>query len=271
VLLRIQCAGFLVLLAAQAGWAQGWLVTPARQELLVRPGETRTYVVRLEREALQGSSPEPVRFTAAPGDWDINRAGDVQLAPAQSLPQSACGWMTYSPAGFSLAPGGRRQVRVSISVPPETPPGVYRAGLFFEEHSVLPPRSDQASRLAIRYRMSSLIYVMVPPLEKKVAVREVEMTGLAAGGLVLRAVLDNLGIAHLRPQHWVEVRDAAGQLLLRTEPTPTMVLLPGRELEVQLRIPQELPGSGPFQVRYLVDVGRDLPLQVTRLNVVASQ
>lgn len=269
--MRICRAGPLLLLAVQMSWAQGWLATPARHEMLVPPGKSSTFVVRLEREAIRGVAPEPVRFTVAPGDWDISRSGEVILAPPQSLPESANAWMIFSPAEFTLPPGGVQQVRVTISVPQEMPPGVYRAGLFFEEHSPLPPQQGVPRRVVIRYRMSTLIYVMVPPLQKKIAVHDVEVKGSTEGGLSVRAVLQNLGTVHLRPQHWVELRDGEGKLLLRTDSLPTMVVLPGRELEVELHLPKELPRVSSYQIRYLVDAGRDLPLQSTTLSVVGRE
>lgn len=269
--MRIWRAGPLLLLVAQLGWAQGWLVAPARQELLVSRGESRTFVVRLEREAVRGVPREPVRFTVAPGDWDISRSGEVILAPAQSLPASANAWMMFSPAECTLPPGGSQQVRVTISVPREMPPGVYRAGLFFEEHSTLPPQQGVPRRVVIRYRMSTLIYVVVPPLEKKITVRDVEVKGSAEAGLVIRAVLENRGTVHLRPQHWAEVRDGEGKLLVRTDPLPTMVVLPGRELEVELPLPRDLPRAPSYQIRYLVDAGRDLPLQSTTVSMVGRE
>lgn len=269
-ILRPAIAG-LALLVAQLSWAQGWLVTPARHEMLVRPGETSTYVVRLEREAVRGTPPGSVRFSGTPGDWDISRTGEVILGPAQSMPLSACGWLAFSPASFTLPPAGLQQIRVSVSVPPETPPGVYRAGLFFEEHSVVPPRQGAGGQMVIRYRLSSLIYVMVPKLERKFALHDIEVRPAPDGGWSVRAVFDNPGTLHLRPEHWVEVRDPNGQLLLRTDPLPTMVVLPGHQLEVELAVRKPLPPAERYEFRYLVDAARELPLQARTLSWIPTK
>jgi len=188
------------------------------------------------------------------------------LAAPSSLPDSACGWTTFSPTDFTLEPGATGQVRVSVSVPAEVPAGEYRLGLFFEEHSVVPPQVGTTRRLVLRYRLSTLVYVMVPRLERKLLVREVEATDVS-GTLSLHAVLENAGSMHLRPETWVEVLDAEGRLLLRTEPHPTMVLLPGRSLDVETDLTEPPPPARPVRIRYLVDVGRDLPLQATSLSI----
>jgi len=241
--------------------AQGWQVSPARQEIRIAPGESRTFPVRIERDAQPDAPDEAIRFTIAPGDWDIGRSGEMLLYPPQTMADSACDWATFSPTGFSLEPGAAADVRVTISVPPGTTPGLRRLGLFFEEHSPVPPAGPQSRRLVIRYRLSTLIYVVVPEPERGFELGGVRVERAPAGDVVVRAVLRNPGTLHLRPTHWIEVRDGTGKTLLRTEATPTMVLLPGRELEVSLRAPSGDGTAGPAQIRYVVDPGDDLALQ----------
>lgn len=241
--------------------AQGWQVSPARQEIRVAPGESRTFPVRVERDALPGAPDQAVRFTIAPGDWDIGRQGEMLLYPPQTTADSACDWATFSPTGFTLLPGAAADVRVTVSVPPGTPPGLRRLGLFFEEHSPVPPAGPQTRRLVMRYRLSTLVYVVVPEPERQFALGEVDVARAERGEVVVHAVLRNPGALHLRPTHWVEVRDAAGRTMLRTEATPTMVLLPGRELEVELRAPAGDRPAEPVQIRYVVDPGDNLALQ----------
>jgi hypothetical protein len=255
-----------VVLALAAPWApgaiaQGWQVSPARQEIRVTPGESRTFPVRVEREARPDAPDEAVRFTIAPGDWDIGRDGGVLLYPPQTMADSACDWATFSPTEFTLEPGAAADARVTIGVPEGTKPGLYRLGLFFEEHSPVPPAGPDTRRLVIRYRLSTLVYVVVPEPERQFALGAVNVERAGTGDVVVHAVLRNPGALHLRPTHWVEVRDADGRTLLRTEAEPTMVLLPGRELEVTLRAPAGEPSAAPVQIRYVVDPGDDLALQ----------
>lgn len=230
------------------------------------PGKTSTFVVRVQRDDVHGTPGEAVRFTVAPGDWDINQAGQVQLLPPGTLTDSACAWATFSPAEFSLAPGGMGPVRVSVSAPPDVAPGLYRLGLFFEEHSAVPPVNEATRRLVFRYRLSTMIYVVVPPVEKRISLKLVELRE-SGGRASVRALLENPGTVFLRPEHWIEIRDAEGRLVQRTERTPTMPLLPGHELDVELALPEGLARSGPLAVRYLVDAGAELPLQAATLSL----
>jgi len=254
-------AATLLATAASPSLSQGWQVSPARQEIRVAAGESRTFPVRVEREAQLGAPDDEIRFTIAPGDWDIGRQGEMLLYPPQTMADSACEWATFSPTEFRLKPGAAADMRVTISVPPGTQPGLHRLGLFFEEHSPVPPAGPETRRLVIRYRLSTLVYVVVPEPEPRFALGAVDVETEATGNVLVHAVLRNPGALHLRPMHWIEVRDAAGKTLLRTEATPTMVLLPGRELEVALRAPAgERPGE-PLQIRYVVDPGENLALQ----------
>jgi hypothetical protein len=255
-----------VVLALAAPWApgaiaQGWQVSPARQEIRVAPGESRTFPVRIEREVRPDAPDEAVRFTIAPGDWDIGREGEMLLYPPQTMADSACDWATFSPTEFTLQPGAAADVRVTVTVPEGTAPVLHRLGLFFEEHSPVPPAGPETRRLVIRYRLSTLVYVVVPDPGRQFELGGVRVERVDGGEVLVRAVLKNPGALHLRPTHWIEVRDAAGKTLLRTEATPTMVLLPGRELDVTLRAPSGDRPAEPVQIRYVVDPGDNLALQ----------
>jgi hypothetical protein len=261
--------GLLLLLSATGALAQGWQVSPARQEIMILPGETKTFAVRVERDP--SNAKEPVRFTATPRDWDLSRAGEVLEGAVNSLPDSAGGWMTFTPAVFNLEQGAFAWVRVSFSVPKETAPGVYRAALFFEEHSAVPQPAEGMRRMVLRYRLSSLIYVVVPKVQKMLEVKDVTVTGSADAGLTLRAVFDNQGTMYVRPQHWAEISDADGKLLLKLEAKPTMPVLPRHQLEVSLEIPKgSLPAASTYNIRYFVDADKELPIKATSVSLVAQ-
>ncbi len=269
--IHIVLATLWLLAGGPLALAQGWVVSPSRMELEMRPGETKTFVVRVERDPLSGRSQDSVRFTAAPGDWDISRQGEVMLLPSESTPESANAWLNFTPASFLLTPGGVGNVRVSVTVLAETPPGLYRAGLFFEEHSVVPPADAGSKRMVLRYRLSTLIYVMVPSLTRKVEIRSVECKRETDGDWAVIAVLGNAGTQHIRPLHWVEVKDAAGAVVLKTKAEPTMPLLPTHMLEVKVRLPKGFAPAPGQQVRYLVDPGKDLPLLATTVTLEGNE
>lgn len=255
-------AAFLAAALTDAA-AQGWVVSPAREEVSIAAGQTRTMVVRVQRDDPAGSGGSPVRFTVVPGDWDLTRRGSVIYAPAGSLPDSACAWAMFSPAEFTLEPGGAAHVRVSVTVPESTPAGLYRMALFYEEHSAVPPARADEKRVVFRYRLSTFVYVIVPDAAGRLDLAEVSASG--DEDRVVRAVLRNLGNLHLRPTHWVEVRDAAGDTIATSDRSPAPVVLPGREVDVQVPIPAVPDGSRPATIRYLVDPGAPQPLRAMTL------
>ncbi len=256
-------------LVASSALAQGWQVSPARHEITLGPGQSQTFAIRVEREA--GDSKEAVRFTATPRDWDLTRGGETVEAAAGTLAESATNWITFTPAVFPLKAGEYAWIRVTVSVPKETAAGVYRGALFFEEHSAVPQASETTRRMVLRYRLSTLIYVIVPKVEKKLDVHNLQVTGSAEEGLNFTAVLENSGSVHLRPQHWIEVTDSAGKVLVKFDPAPTMVVLPRHQLEVALRVPKErMQPASSYTVKYFVDAGRDLPLKATTVSLVSQ-
>lgn len=266
----IQASLLLAALALAGGaQAQGWQVSPARQELVVLPGEAKTFAIRVERDA--SSVKVPVRFTATPRDWDLSRTGETLEASAGTTPESANNWMTFTPAAFNLDPGAFTWVRVTLAVPKETAAGVYRAALFFEEHSAVPQAAEGTRRMVLRYRLSTLIYVIVPKVQKSLEVRDVALSGSAEQGLTLKAVLENSGTTHVRPQHWVEVSDAEGKVLAKLDPKPTMPVLARHQLEVSLVVPKDLlKASASYNVRYFVDADKELPIKATSVALVAQ-
>ena len=126
--------------------------------------------------------------------------------------------------------------------------------------------------MVLRYRLSTLIYVIVPKTAKKLDVEDVLVSGSGAEGLNLTAVLNNTGTMHLRPKHWVEVADASGNVFAKLEPRPTMPVLPGHQLEVSVQVPKDqLRPSASYTVRYFVDADRELPLKASSVSLTRDR
>src|SRR5438309_5523939 len=118
--------------AEQTG--SGISLAPARIEMEMRPGTEATVVVDLDYHAA-GENTQPVRIVATLNDWTLNRNGEVEFQKANTLPNSASGWLIYSPAETTVTPGNVHSIRVTISVPKDATPGDHLSALIVEQRA----------------------------------------------------------------------------------------------------------------------------------------
>ena len=143
--------------------------------------------------------------------------------------------------------------------------------------------------MMLRYRLSTLLYVIVPPNTRKLAIASLQLVSEAPAPAVpqsgtagsspaplgpdappkvaLRILLRNEGSIHLRPKHWIELRDDAGTVVYKTEPASMFPILPGRERNTRINLPVEILLKKQLQLKYFIDTGVHLPLQVALLPV----
>ena len=122
----------LILLFVRAGLAFGQTggmgLNPSRLELEIGPGQEKTTVFEIE------SPPSDVtvrgRLLLSLTDWDVNEDGLLRYVDPSTLPQSASSWVVFSPSAVTIASGQSHMVRVTVRVPKDAAPGVYRSALF---------------------------------------------------------------------------------------------------------------------------------------------
>src|SRR5689334_19464576 len=113
---RLVC---LLLVACWCGGAEaraaGFMVSPGRVELPVRPGAERTFpvVVDYSKDETEGQLPN-LRVAVRAEDWTLDPDGGLRTAPAGTLPRSAADWLTLSTTEFAIAAGTKHVVRVTV-------------------------------------------------------------------------------------------------------------------------------------------------------------
>src|SRR5580698_8358440 len=106
-------------------------IYPMRVELEVSPGGEKT--AAFEIRAAPSPTPERGRLVVSLTDWKIREDGSVTYAEPGSTERSASPWIIFSPSALSTEPGRSQLVRITVKVPEDTQPGVYRSGLFIQE------------------------------------------------------------------------------------------------------------------------------------------
>jgi hypothetical protein len=227
-------------------------LSPARLELVMKPGMEQTVVVNVIYSA-EGEDPRPFRLIAYLNDWSLSKEGDLQFHKAGTMPRSACPWIIYSPVEMTALPGRVHPIRVTISVPQDAQPGDHTAVLFIEARPDNIKLKQNVKEIRTRFRLGAIFYVMVPELTRKGSLEDLRAEATKDGILIL-PTFKNEGNSHIRPLHSITITDRNGAQVVDIRDMEHMSVLGGSEMKMPILIKEELP-AGTYQVRYRVDLG----------------
>ncbi|MCX5699733.1 MAG: hypothetical protein NTX01_08575 [Candidatus Omnitrophica bacterium] len=123
--------------------------------------------------------------------------GAKEFLPANSIPTSACPWMSFSPADVMVPAFGKQRINYSVNVPPDAT-GARFATLFFEtsiSKSML-SGSGRSAGLDFNVRVATLFYVEVKgTIERtaKISNLNIQPSKEAKGSLDLTLDFENTG------------------------------------------------------------------------------
>lgn len=211
----------------------------------------------------------PVRVRAELLDWYLDDEVVPQFADRydQERDFSCRDWLQVNPRELDLADKGTTRVRYTLRVPLETPEGEYHCGAGFV---TLPSiHRDQAPiGMNIAVRAVSALYVIVGNPHSQPSLRDLSLRVLPDGVSEAVASFENQGLRHFRPQGFVEVQNAQGQLVERVE-YPFIPILPMRVQSLPIRLNAVLT-PGTYVLRSQVDVGLPELLEGATRVVVAE-
>ncbi len=192
-------------------------------DLEVPPGETATYsfVVGNDEDLV-----DDIRIYLA--DWDRDLEGNHRFYEPGTLPRSNTGWITVSPTHFTLRPGEQREVRFTITVPPDVE-GTYW-GMIIVEGRPRPQEGEEGMVMAVP-RFGIKVYETPPGTARRDG-RITYMERLGLNPLTILVEFENTGNAHLWVGGQVEIRDARGETI-RTLPIGRFPVLPGAKRRVR--------------------------------------
>jgi hypothetical protein len=114
-------AAIVFLFSLTTAWSQqndsttkdvGVAVSPSHINFNLKPGETKTYDVKVTNETLINRS-----FTVSIKDYDVDKAGKTSFMEAGSSKYGMSNWLSVSPTFFELKPGAVQKVTVTLNVP----------------------------------------------------------------------------------------------------------------------------------------------------------
>lgn len=234
--------------AEQTG--SGISLAPARIEMEMLPGAEATVVVDLDYHAARENS-QPVRIVASLNDWTLNRNGEVEFQKANTFPNSASGWLIYSPAETTVIPGKIHSVRVTIFVPKDATPGDHLSALVVEQRPDTIKLIQNRRQMVVRYRMAAVFYIKVGQLTRRGSLENLHAES-SADSVLLTPFLKNQGNSAIRPVASAQITDASGKIVAESAEKESLPVLAGSELAKPLTIEKAL-APGAYTVKYRVD------------------
>ena len=222
-------------------WAFGFNVEPARIEVSVPPGQRRG-----KRVEVTNSSENPVHLTLYVRDVVTLPDGSTDYPPAGSTEWSCANWIQFVPAELDLVPGQTKDVRVSLTVPPEASGGHY-AILFFESG---PSYKEQG--IGVNFRIGALVDAAVPNTQRYQA-KLAELSFVPPNQIKL--VVLNEGNFLIRPKGKIKVLNAKGAKVAQLDLNPDRVGVLPKTLRAIPHTLEKALVPGSYRVKAEVDYG----------------
>lgn len=234
-------------------------ITPIRFELKVAPGGQRTEVIYV-----RNNSPRPVRLKVYTENWTLGEDGSRHFLGNQPTGFSCRDWIRVNPFDFRLQPGEMKTVRFTVSVPGETEPGGYHAGISFEQVPEAPP-GGRLGQVAFTGKIVAAVYVLIGKVQVEGSLDDLIFE--SGGGVqAVKLKLNNPGRTHFRLKGEVRLATAEGKKVLSLE-IPDEPVLPQSERWVSIPLKEKLP-NGNYKAEVRLDIGRDELLALEKEIIV---
>lgn len=150
--------GGLWLACAVGGPARaGVAVSPLKQEVTVKPGETGKVTISLSNHSRsEFNAVQSVRLEVV--DVQVIEDGSIGFLQAGLMDSSASKWVSLPQTSLMLEPNQSQPVECTIVVPASAPPGEYYTTVMVTLDTT--GRTDKG--VAVQYRIASGIFVTVP-------------------------------------------------------------------------------------------------------------
>jgi P pilus assembly chaperone PapD len=225
-----------------------FVVSPIRVEHQAETGAAETNVIEVRNEGTKAN-----RIKVYAEDWDMDRKGDLTYVRAGKSVYSCANWIQINPTDFRVEPGQTRQIRYTLTVPPGTKGGGYRAAIIFEGIPVA-EGGPAPRRMAIHGRIGVVLYETVGKPEIRALFDDFQINP-ANQGISFKMTLTNKGNVHYRlKKSWITLKNSQGIEVAKVE-VPDIPVLPGATRDLEFTKELHLP-KGTYVAEAVLDVGR---------------
>lgn len=134
--------------------AGGFMASPTKLEIKVKPGEQDKQIVRVT-----SLGDIPLKIESVISDYSINRNNVFTFSDPGHTTYSAARWIKIEPSRFTLTPNETQEVTIDVAVPSDIEPGGHYAAVLFQTASTpsdkTQPHLNIVSRLAVLMLASS--------------------------------------------------------------------------------------------------------------------
>lgn len=188
--------------------AAAFSLSPAIQELAIRPGSAATSLITITND----TAVEKTFYLMVQKFLPEGENGGQSFLPLEDT-SGLPSWIFFDRASFALKPAESRQIRFTVRVPATASSGGYYAAIFFSDQ---PPLPSARGLIAHGARTGELLLVTVPgSLVSDLRVAEFRTLPPVARGAFpsgFSFLLENDGNAHVLPQGFIEVKNMLGQI-----------------------------------------------------------
>jgi len=189
-------------------------VGPARQQLVVNPGEQAVFTVKFYNQ-----SETPISGIVKVGDFIVqDKDGSPRIIDDVSQGSSrfaASQWITLPYDRMSIPANDKVTVQVTLSVPKDARPGGRYVSVYFEPNVAVPQAvGTETGGQGVAPRIASLLYVRVagPILESAMISNLFAQSFLQYGPIKVTSEILNRGDYHIRPRGILTLSDTFGAL-----------------------------------------------------------
>jgi hypothetical protein len=190
-------------------------VAPARQELIINPGEKTAVIVKFLN---QGTEPVSGLLKVADFIVEDNEGSPTFLeGPTQLSPRfSAASWVELPYDRITIAPKDKVLIQAKITAPADTQPGGRYIAIYFEPSGIAPEATSSAGKEAITpvaIRIAALVSLRVAgPVEENAYVKQLKAPRfLEYGPISVTTEILNKGNYHIKPKGTIALTSIFGK------------------------------------------------------------
>jgi hypothetical protein len=270
-------SGVIALIAANTSLA-GISVSPLKQELTVKPGQTGQFIVTVSNNR-RGENNVVQSVTLEAMDVAVSEEGTLSFHRAGSFKTSASKWITLEKNTLTLQPGESQTIHATVKVPQEA------RGEFYSTIMVtLKPPPNSPKGILVTYRIASGVFLTVPgqsfPRQARITRCEVLWSKDASASMqpaeavlarpTIAVVIQNTGKARFEVSGAVRIQNEDSRMVFASPLTSRRPCVFGGDARLfEARLDRALP-AGKYTLRAELDYQSgwakayyNLPLEIT--------
>lgn len=245
----------------------GVAVTPSHLNFNLKPGETKTYEVKVTNETLVKRS-----FNVSLSDYDADKAGKtIFLKPGTSI-YGMSQWLSVSPTFFELKPGAVQKVTVTLSIPDSITAARAAWGLLWieeqkERQSLDKNGNDKSISLGVIPTFAFGVYMYQNPptvANNKVSIDNFVYQGINGSTPKIDMTLKNVGDGIASCTAYVELTNTKTGKQQRLM-VKRFVILPGYTRNYMFTLPDKLE-KGTYSAVGVLDYGSKEDVEAAEIN-----